>query len=248
MNTISRPNRDALQKALDIYRDAMRPFLIRCLRQVRGMNVQNVISHSLGNRRADEFERALARSTGNVESAIDINDFPTLVSRNWHRETFETKLNGDKTFQNQLWLITDARNHTVHTGTQDLDDDYTRTHLFLIADVLERIGASDGKQVVQSIRDELFSAPIASSTTTSQTEEVLPEAEEETPLPKPSISKLAAWRDVIRPNLDVAQGNFREDDLWGPACEARLFAPLEKHWGPIGMHQTRCSRKSIWIC
>ena len=209
MNTINRPNRDALQKALDIYRDAMRPFLIRCLRQVRGMNVQEVISRSLGNRRADEFERALNRSTGNVESAIDINDFPTLVSRNWYRETFETKLNGDKTFQNQLWLITDARNHTVHPGTKDLDDDYTRTHLFLIADVLEKIGASDGKQIVQAIRDELFSDPIASS----QTEEAPPESEEDTSLLKPSTSKLTAWRDVIRPNLDVAQGNFREADF-----------------------------------
>lgn len=213
MNTINRPNRDALQKALDIYRDTMRPFLVRCLRQVRGTNVQEVISRSLGNRRADEFERVLTRSAGNVESAIDINDFPTLVSRNWYRETFETKLNGDKTFQNQLWLITDARNHTVHTGTQDLEDDYTRTHLFLIADVLEKIGASDGKQVVQSIRDELFSDPVVPSTTASQTEETLPESEESTSIPKSSASKLTAWRDVIRPNLDVAQGNFREADF-----------------------------------
>ena len=213
MNTINRLNRDALQKALDIYRDAMRPFLVRCLRQVRGMNVQEVISRSLGNRRADEFERALSRPNGNVESAIDINDFPTLVSKNWYRETFDIKLNGDKTFQNQLWLITDARNHVAHPGTQDLADDYTRTHLFLIADILEKIGAPDGKQAVQSIRDELFSDPVVPSTTASQTEEILPESEEDPPLPKASASKLTAWRDVIRPNLDVAQGNFREADF-----------------------------------
>jgi hypothetical protein len=29
MNTISHPNRDALQKALDIYWDTMHPFLVR---------------------------------------------------------------------------------------------------------------------------------------------------------------------------------------------------------------------------
>ena len=29
MSTITRPNRDALHKALDIYSDAMRPFLVR---------------------------------------------------------------------------------------------------------------------------------------------------------------------------------------------------------------------------
>lgn len=213
MNTINRPNRDALQKVLDIYRDAMRPFLVRCLRQVKGSNVEEVISRSLGNRRADEFARALARSSGSVESAIDINDFPTLVSKNWRHETFETRLKGDKTFQNQLWLITDARNQAAHPGTQDLDDDYTRTHLFLIANVLEKIGASDGNQVVQSIRNELFSDPIVASTPISQTEEATPGSEEGTPPPKPSASKLAGWRDVIRPNLDVAQGNFREADF-----------------------------------
>ena len=215
MSTIARPNRDALQKALDVYRDAMRPFIVRCLKQVRGSNVEDVISHSLGNRRADDFKRARIQPGSSVESAIDINDFPTLVSRNWRRETFETKLNGDKTFQNQLWLITDARNHVAHPGTQDLDDDYTRTHLFLIADVLEKIGASDGKLVVQSIRDELFSDAGVSPTTISQTEAEVPqsESEKEAVTAKLAASKLTAWREVIRPNLDVAQGNFREADF-----------------------------------
>ena len=78
---------------------------------------------------------------------------------------------------------------------------------------LEKIGASDGKQVVQSIRDELFDDPIEVPKTASHTEETLPESKEGTPLPKPSASQLAAWRDVIRPNLDVAQGNFREADF-----------------------------------
>ena len=218
MNTISRPNRDALQKALDIYRDAMRPFLIRCLRQVKGANVEGVISRSLGNKRADEFARALSRPDGNVASAIDINDFPTLVSRNWRRETFETKLNNDKTFQNQLWLITDARNHAAHPGTQDLGDDYTRTHLFLIADVLKKINDPKSEQAVQIIRDKRFREPDAENEGTSPqsngaTEDTASQAEEEVPALKSFVSKLPDWRDVIRPNLDVAQGNFREADF-----------------------------------
>ena len=218
MNTINRPNRDALQKALDIYRDAMRPFLVRCLKQVRGTNVEDVISRSLGNRRVDEFERALNQPDSNVESAIDINDFPTLVSRNWHRETFDARLNSDKTFQNQLWLIADARNHVVHNGTQDLDDDYTLTHLLLIANVLRKIGASENQQAVQIIRDERFSVldsshEGSSPTTRSQTEQTPPQTEKEAQPSKPIASKLTAWRDVIRPNLEVAQGNFREADF-----------------------------------
>ena len=214
MNTINRPNRDALQKALDIYRDAMRPFLIRCLRQVRGMNVEDVISRSLGNRRSDEFERELISSNSDVESTIDINDFPMLVSRNWRRETFETKLNGDKTFQNQLWLITDARNHAAHPSTQDLEDDYTRTHLFLIADVLKKINAREREQDVQIIRDKRFSGSnsedeVSLPPSSVQTEDAPSQSSAEVPSVKPSVSNLTAWRDVIRPNLDVAQGNFQ---------------------------------------
>ena len=36
MATIHRPNKDALTKAVDIYRDAMRAFIIRHLRRVQG--------------------------------------------------------------------------------------------------------------------------------------------------------------------------------------------------------------------
>ena len=31
MTTVDRPNRNALNRALDIYQDAMRPFIARCL-------------------------------------------------------------------------------------------------------------------------------------------------------------------------------------------------------------------------
>ena len=36
MAKMDRPNRDALSDALDIYRDAMRPFIVRYLKRVRG--------------------------------------------------------------------------------------------------------------------------------------------------------------------------------------------------------------------
>ena len=47
MVAISRPNRDALAKAIDIFRDEMRPFLIESLRQTPGLKAEEAIRQSL---------------------------------------------------------------------------------------------------------------------------------------------------------------------------------------------------------
>ena len=148
-----RPNRDALSNALDIYRDAMRPFIVRCLKRVQGMRVEDAISESLYGKR-ELFLQNLDRS-GNVEDAIDINDFPNLVIRKW-QPVFSQVFKGDKTVGNLLWVIVDVRNKVAHPGQQDLDAEYTRIRLYDIADVLGRINASDEKRAVEDIREQLL--------------------------------------------------------------------------------------------
>ena len=51
MNTIERPHRDVLNKALDIYRDAMRPFIIRSLKQIKGKHIEEAICDVLSQNR-----------------------------------------------------------------------------------------------------------------------------------------------------------------------------------------------------
>ena len=153
MTKIDRPNRDALSNALDIYRDAMRPFIVRCLKRVQGMRVEDAISESLYGKR-ELFLQNLDRS-GNVEDAIDINDFPNLVIRKW-QPVFSQVFKGDKTVGNLLWVIVDVRNKVAHPRQQDLDAEYTRIRLYDIADVLGRINASDEKRAVEDIRDQLL--------------------------------------------------------------------------------------------
>ena len=150
------PNQEGLNKAFNIYRAAMRKFIISRLRQIPGTNVESVVIDSLEYRRVDEVKRVLAHSDRNIESAIDINDFPHLVRKNW-REAFEVQLNDDKTFRNQLWLIVECRNADwAHPPEGDAESEGTRAHLFLIADVLGKINESDAKRV-REIRDQLFS-------------------------------------------------------------------------------------------
>ena len=107
MAKTDRPNRDALSDALDIYRDAMRPFIVRYLKQVKGRRVEEVISNSLNDRQAEQFRQTLAQGNS-VEDAIDINDFPNLVSRQWHA-VFGRVFKEDKTVQSLLWMIVTVR-------------------------------------------------------------------------------------------------------------------------------------------
>ena len=151
--TKDRPNRDALSNALDIYRDAMRPFIVRCLKRVQGRRVEDAISEALYEKR-ELFLQNLDRSS-NVEDAIDINDFPNLVIRKW-QPVFSQAFKGDKTVGNLLWVIVDVRNKVAHPGQQDLDAEYTRIRLYDIADLLGRINASEAKCAVEDIRDRLL--------------------------------------------------------------------------------------------
>lgn len=153
------PNQEGLNRALNIYRSAMRSFIISRLRQIK--NVEDIVIDSLEDarqfERVDEIERILLQSNRNIESVIDINDFPHLVNKNW-ANAFKGILNDDKTFRNQLWLIVECRNADwAHPPEGDAEPESTRVHLFHIADVLGKISKQDARDEVKGIRDQLFS-------------------------------------------------------------------------------------------
>ena len=79
MASINRPNKEALTKAIDIFREHMRPFITRCLRRLRAESVSEAVAKTLDDQQVREFRRSLKRA-GDLESAIDVNIFPRLVS------------------------------------------------------------------------------------------------------------------------------------------------------------------------
>ncbi len=230
MTAVYRPNRDALNRAIDIFRDAMRPFVVRRLRTVQGGRVEDVVRGSLRDRQAARFDQGLDES-GSVEDAIDFNDFPDIVQRNW-RDAFATTFGGDRTVQNALWLIVNARNQAAHPGQQDMDSEYARSILYQVADVLGRINAPGERRAVEDIRERLFrpqdtsSGPSAapdredSGDSDSQVEtppdqsDKAPRHEAKPSTPKPRTpSGLTPWRDVAPPNQDVALGTFSQAEF-----------------------------------
>ena len=148
----NRPNKSALSDAIDIFRDTMRPFVIKNLKRVPGADVEEAIRRSLPDKQAADFNRGL-RQHSDLASAIDVNFFPRLVTNNW-RDTFSIAFKDERIIQSELWMISEARNDVSHPPTHDFEPDYTGAYLYIIADALERIKAPEQKQKVKKVRED----------------------------------------------------------------------------------------------
>ena len=152
------PNREALRKAHDIYRDVMRPFIVRCLKRVQGEKVEDLIRDSLPYEEEERFEEDLQKHNENIEAAIDINHFPHIIRKYWHRNrAFSQQFNSNSKVQYKTGTIAEGRNLWAHPGVEDLDSDRTRADLTYVAEVLGEIKNPDAKREVEDIRDRLFS-------------------------------------------------------------------------------------------
>ena len=178
MNSPNRPNQDALYQALNIYCDAMRPFIFRNLKTVQGLSPE------------DQFQN---------EADIDFGDFPHLFRKYWH-DAFKQRFDPDRDVRSAVGIITEARNNTFHTETEDLTSGYALARLHEIADILGQINAPEQKQKVEAIRDKILTNAV-------------PTVAAKPKLPRRKAADLTSWRDVIRPNTDVIEGTFRKSEF-----------------------------------
>ena len=201
---ITRPNKRAIIDATDIFRDAMRPFIVRNLQSVRGASVQQAIESCLSGNSLFNFQKRL-RTERQIQGAIDLNDMPHIIGRYW-KDAFGGALNYDQTSRNLMWLIVESRNAASHPGSEDIDINDAATSLTLIARMLGRINEPANQRRVEEIRDQL------------QSEVPPPPAEPATqdkPNARPAAVRargvnitLKPWREVIRPNRDIVNGDF----------------------------------------
>ena len=160
MTTIERPVKKALGDALDIYRDAMRPFVIRNLKRIPGKNLEDAVGAVLRDGQYNRFRKNL-QDGRSVEDAIDIGEFPQLIQRYWH-DAFRAAFRRDMpSLGAVLHAVTDARNRVAHPDGKDMELDYAKNALNDIAAVLAEINAPDRRREVEAIRDSItpFSTP-----------------------------------------------------------------------------------------
>ena len=146
MSTAKYPNRDALRKAHDVYLDAMYLFVSKCLDRVKGTTAEKLIRNAL---------RLELHS--DIEEDIEISDIAHLVRTYWY-DSFQGEFEVvDRYYEarSAVGLIVEGRDRASHPPW-DLDPEFTRTHLSLIAEVLGKISKPDQQREVETIRDELF--------------------------------------------------------------------------------------------
>ena len=209
---IDRPNRDAIIQAMDIFRDAMRPFIVRNMRGVHGNQADDLLKYSMRDSVRANFDQRLNRDgKGKIEGAIDLNDIPKIVKANW-RDVFNRAFNYEMSTQNMLWLIVDARNDASHPGLEDMDLQQVEARLTDIAEVLGRINEPANKRRVEAVREGLR----------PKAEPDPPQAPEPAPAPEQppkrrarkstasAANALKPWREVIPPNADIRNGEFAQ--------------------------------------
>ena len=154
-----RPNRDALNRAVDIFRDAMRPFIVLNMMEAHSDREKEAILESLQGGRRDDVEWSLEQGKS-VEDSIDVGDLPHIVRKdeNWSG-VFRKAFKGERAVKHTLGQIADARNKAAHPGPEDLGLEYVGSRLYDISDVLGRIDAPAEKLAVDEIRDSLPLGP-----------------------------------------------------------------------------------------
>ena len=147
MSKAEYPNRNALDDALQVYLRAMYSFVSECL--------------------GEELLRKALRlsSDSNIEKEIEVKDIAHLIRprtrwEDYFKKKFEVTDRYGKTryydAQSVTSLIVEGRNQVSHQLLQELDPEFTRTQLFLIAEILGKIKNPDAQRRVEDIRDELF--------------------------------------------------------------------------------------------
>lgn len=204
LSTPKSPNKDdledALGKALRIYRNCMRPFIVRHLRKVPGEKPEGLIARALSDQQADQFRATLTKGN-DIESAIDFSYFPAIIQKNWLIEQnrqnygFNQQFDADMTFQSRLWLIRGGRNIGEHEDTK-IDSEFVRIHLFLIGEVLNKINEPDRQSEVEKIRADLFSDDTAERL--AEAEERLKEMEAENEENKKNLAEVEKHLETVK--------------------------------------------------
>ena len=157
VSVTDRPNEKVLTYALDMYRGVMRVYIVKHLKAVQGTTPEKLVIDSLKPNRAIGFEYNI-KSGRSLEDAIDISDFPKILSHCW-KNPFDSALNGDRTVLNLSYRIRDARNEWAYPSTTGVNRNDAIGWISNIATVLRSVGQKEHAEEIEKLRDGLIALP-----------------------------------------------------------------------------------------
>ncbi len=159
MSEAKYPNRYALNRALDHYLDAMFQFVSECLDE---QSIRDILR---------------LQSSDDLRKEMEVKDIAKLIRERWSwsfKGRFKIIDRDDIRYydaRSVTSLIIKGRNQVSHQLLRELDPEFTRSQLFLIAEILGKIKRSDVQREVEIIRDKLFEAVENSSAANNETAE-----------------------------------------------------------------------------
>ena len=152
MPLINRPYQLKLFHALNIYRDAMRKFIIRQLQQGPLAPI-NAIRNSLWDSAVAQFDKNF-RVDDDLETTIDVGWFKVIIEVNWNLAFDAAFVDEKGRVLSDLDSISDIRNKVVHPKKYDINRSEALNALETIEHILQSVGAIEGKKTVERIRDD----------------------------------------------------------------------------------------------
>lgn len=154
MTIVERPNQEALSRAINIYLDAIRPFVTRNLKGVSSRSVKEAILQSLPPDKAEYIVQNLPENV-DPESTIEVSHVDFILSHYW-KEAFAPLFRNCDVIFVKIRCATSARNQVSHPAyRRDLDEIETLEYLDALVYLLCAIGASEESEAVANIRAEL---------------------------------------------------------------------------------------------
>ena len=148
------PVLDIIDRAIKMYSDAMRPYVVGQLRNRRQEDVVSTIRNSLKDRQVDKFDPVLKTYHGGPESALSVNMLRTLIVR--HRDAvFRKDFDPSHCKLGAIHYITEVRNENKY-GVGDAGAASAMAFLGHMVDMLDAINNSEPKEAVERQRDQLL--------------------------------------------------------------------------------------------
>ena len=215
MTTESRyPIRKDVSECFDRYRDAMRPFIMSALNAIPGRTPEQHISSVLKEHQVENFQKAVD-SRSSVEDAFDETLFPRIVEGHWHNGVSgRIRESEDKhNFRSWLWELRTYRNEDIgHRPSRDLGQERAIQYIDVISDVLKAIGAGSDNADVLAFRNKIINSVEPRIQHRQNGAAKLPTSPT-SGSPAPLKTQYKPWREVIKPNDDVIDGNLRQADF-----------------------------------
>ena len=133
--------------AVDIYREAMRQFIVRVLSDLPGLNPTEAVEQALTGENLVSLHKEIERGA-RLDEALDIGQFSPIFLK-W-RDHFRKHVADTRGLSDRMWLIVEMRNVVSYKNWSEFTPSAVIARMVEIVELLERIGEQDGADEVRT--------------------------------------------------------------------------------------------------